>query len=133
MINKINELLKEVETLTAANAEELEALRIKYLSKKGTISLLMNDFRNVPAEQKREVGQYLNKLKETTQNKINELKANFDSVQTVNDDIDLTRTSYPIELGTRHPLSLVKKEICDIFALCLFSACVFTFPYGLFG
>ena len=56
MINKINALLKEVENLKAANAEELEALRIKYLSKKGEISLLMNDFRNVAADQKREVG-----------------------------------------------------------------------------
>lgn len=115
MINKINALLKEVENLKAANAEELEALRIKYLSKKGEISLLMNDFRNVAAGQKREVGQHLNKLKEATQNRINELKASFENVQTTNDDIDLTRTSYPIELGTRHPLSLVKKEICDIF------------------
>ena len=74
MINKINALLKEVENLKAANAEELEALRIKYLSKKGEISLLMNDFRNVAADQKREVGQHLNKLKEATQNRINELK-----------------------------------------------------------
>ena len=71
MINKINALLKEVENLKAANAEELEALRIKYLSKKGEISLLMNDFRNVAADQKREVGQHLNKLKEATQNRIN--------------------------------------------------------------
>ena len=121
MLNKINTLLQEVENLKAANAEELEALRIKYLSKKGAISSLMNDFRNVPAEQKREVGQYLNKLKEATQNKINELKANFDNVQTVSDDIDLTRTSYPIEMGTRHPHSLVKKEICDIFGRLGFS------------
>ena len=68
-------------------------------------------FRNVAADQKREVGQHLNKLKEATQNRINELKASFENVQTTNDDIDLTRTSYPIELGTRHPLSLVKKEI----------------------
>ena len=102
MINKINALLKEVENLKAANAEEVEALRIKYLSKKGEISLLMNDFRNVAADQKREVGQHLNKLKEATQNRINELKASFENVQTTNDDIDLTRTSYPIELGTRH-------------------------------
>ena len=121
MINKINALLKEVENLKAANAEELEALRIKYLSKKGEISLLMNDFRNVAAGQKREVGQHLNKLKEATQNRINELKASFENVQTTNDDIDLTRTSYPIELGTRHPLSLVKKEICDIFGRLGFS------------
>lgn len=121
MINKINALLKEVENLKAANAEELEALRIKYLSKKGEISLLMNDFRNVAADQKREVGQHLNKLKEATQNRINELKASFENVQTTNDDIDLTRTAYPIELGTRHPLSLVKKEICDIFGRLGFS------------
>ena len=121
MIDKINALLKEVENLKAANAEELEALRIKYLSKKGEISLLMNDFRNVAADQKREVGQHLNKLKEATQNRINELKASFENVQTTNDDIDLTRTSYPIELGTRHPLSLVKKEICDIFGRLGFS------------
>ena len=121
MINKINALLKEVENLKAANAEELEALRIKYLSKKGEISLLMNDFRYVAADQKREVGQLLNKLKEATQNRINELKASFENVQTTNDDIDLTRTSYPIELGTRHPLSLVKKEICDIFGRLGFS------------
>lgn len=121
MINKINELLQEIDNLKAANAEELETLRIKYLSKKGEVSLLMNDFRNVAADQKREVGQYLNQLKEATLNKINELKESFDSVQTVNEDIDLTRTAYPIELGTRHPLLLVKKKVCDIFGRLGFS------------
>lgn len=121
MIHKINALLEEVENLQAANAEELEALRIKYLSKKGEISLLMNDFRNVAPEQKREVGQYLNKLKETTQNKINELKERFENTRSVHADIDLTRTAYPVELGTRHPLSIVKKEICDIFGRLGFS------------
>ena len=121
MIDKIKSLLQEVEKIKAANAEELEALRIKYLSKKGEISMLMNDFRNVPAEQKREVGKFINELKETAQNKINELKESFENVQTANDDIDLTRTAYPIELGTRHPLSLVKKEICDIFGRLGFS------------
>ena len=121
MLDKIKALLQEVENMKAANAEELEALRIKYLSKKGEISALMNDFRNVAADQKREVGKYLNELKETTQSKINELKESFENVQTANDDIDLTRTAYPIELGTRHPLSLVKKEICDIFGRLGFS------------
>lgn len=116
MLNKIDALLKEVENLKAANTEELEALRIKYLSKKGRISQLMNEFRNVAADQKRVVGQRLNQLKEVAQNKINELKANFADNQVVNEDIDLTRTAYPIELGTRHPLSIVKKEICDIFS-----------------
>ena len=121
MIDKIKALLQEVENITAANAEELEALRIKYLSKKGEISMLMNDFRNVPAEQKREVGMFINKLKETAQNKINELKEGFENAQTSNDEIGLTRTSNPINLGTRHPLSLVKKEICDIFGRLGFS------------
>ena len=73
MLDKIKALLQEVENMKAANAEELEALRIKYLSKKGEISALMNDFRNVAADQKREVGKYLNELKETTQSKINGL------------------------------------------------------------
>ena len=121
MIDKIKALLQEVENMHAANAGELEALRIKYLSKKGEISMLMNDFRNVPAEQKREVGMYLNQLKETAQQKINELKESFENPQTSNDEIDLTRTAYPIQLGTRHPLSIVKKEICDIFGRLGFS------------
>ncbi|MEG1749981.1 MAG: phenylalanine--tRNA ligase subunit alpha [Tannerellaceae bacterium] len=121
MINKIKDLLQEVENMKAENADELEALRIKYLSKKGEVTLLMNDFRNVAAEQKREVGKFLNELKETAQNKINELKEGFDNVQTTSDDIDLTRTAYPVQLGTRHPLSLVKKEICDIFGRLGFS------------
>ena len=71
IIEQIKELLQQVENIKAANTEELEALRIKYLSKKGIISSLMNDFRNVPAEQKREVGMFINQLKEKTQNKIN--------------------------------------------------------------
>ena len=121
MIDKINALLKEVQSLQASNTEEIEALRIKYLSKKGEISSLMNDFRNVAAEHKREVGQHLNQLKEAAQNKINELKSAFDNAQTSNDDIDLTRTEYPIALGTRHPLSIVKKELCDIFGRLGFS------------
>lgn len=121
MIDKINALLKEVENLKAANADDLEALRIKYLSKKGEISSLMNDFRNVAADQKREVGQHLNKLKEVAQNKINELKASFENEGATDEEIDLTRTAYPVRLGTRHPLSLVKKEICDIFARLGFS------------
>ena len=81
----------------------------------------MNEFRNVAADQKREVGQHLNKLKEVAQNKINELKASFENSQAVNDDIDLTRTAYPSNWGHAHPLSIVKKEICDIFARLGFS------------
>ena len=116
MIAKINQLLQEVEALKAANAEELEALRIKYLSKKGAINDLMADFRNVAAEQKKEVGMRLNELKNKAQEKIAALKEQFESQDTGCDDIDLTRSAYPVELGTRHPLSIVKNEIIDIFA-----------------
>lgn len=63
MLEKINTLKEQIEALTASNAEEIEALRIKYLSKKGEVSALFNDFRNVPNEQKREIGQKLNELK----------------------------------------------------------------------
>ena len=116
MIAKINQLLQDVRTRKAANAEELEALRIKYLSKKGAINDLMADFRNVAAEQKKEVGMRLNELKNKAQEKIAALKEQFESQDTGCDDIDLTRSAYPVELGTRHPLSIVRNEIIDIFA-----------------
>ena len=121
MIEKIKELQNEVKAITAGSVEELEALRIKYLSKKGVIPSLMNDFRLVANEQKREVGQYLNELKTLAQNKINELKNSFENQRFEDHDMDLTRTAYPIPLGSRHPLSIVKKEICDIFARLGFS------------
>jgi phenylalanyl-tRNA synthetase alpha chain len=121
MIDKIKTLLQEIDSLNAGSAEELEALRIKYLSKKGEISSLMNDFRNIAAEQKREVGKYLNELKEKAQDRINELKAHFENTPAGNRTFDLTRTAYPVPLGTRHPISIVKKEICDIFARLGFS------------
>jgi phenylalanyl-tRNA synthetase alpha chain len=116
MIDKIKNLLREVQDIKANSLEELEDLRVKYLSKKGSISALMNDFRNVAAEQKREVGKYLNELKESAQNRINELRENLENSHTSeNDEYDLTRTAYPVPLGSRHPLSLVKREICEIF------------------
>ena len=121
MIDKIDALLKEIEQLTVSSIEETEQLRIKYLSKKGIISSLMDDFRNVPAEQKREIGMKLNVLKQTAQDKIQSLKEQFSSSGTKNDEIDLSRTAYPIALGTRHPLSIVKEEICDIFKRLGFS------------
>ena len=121
MIAKIEQLLKEVEALHASNAEELEALRIKYLSKKGAINDLMADFRNVAAEQKKEVGMRLNELKTKAQDKINALKELFESQDNDCDGLDLTRSAYPVELGTRHPLTIVKNEIIDIFARLGFS------------
>ena len=115
MKERIKELLEEVKGLQAINKDDLESLRIKYLSKKGKITSLFNDFRTVSNEQKREVGQLLNDLKNTAQEKINELKSSLDSKESEENKLDLTRTPDPIELGTRHPLSIVKTEIADIF------------------
>lgn len=116
LLEKIDELLKEVSTLTAQNAEEVEQLRIKYLSKKGEINALMADFRTVPADQKKEVGVKINELKNAALEKINGLKEQMEEAEASCDDIDLTRTAYPVALGTRHPLTVVKNQIIDIFA-----------------
>ena len=116
MIAKIQQLLEEVATLQANSIEEVEALRIKYLSKKGVINALMADFRNVPAEEKKEVGMKLNELKNKAQEQINALKEAVAIQDNSHDDLDLTRTAYPIQLGTRHPLTIVKNEIVDIFS-----------------
>ena len=121
MLAKIEALLQEINGLQAASAEELEALRIKYLSKKGAINALMADFRNVPAEQKKEVGMKLNELKNLAQERIASLKEAFENPDNSAAEMDLTRTAYPIKLGTRHPLSIVKSEIIDIFSRLGFS------------
>ena len=115
MLEKIEELLKEVNNLTASNAEEIEQLRLKYLSKKGEITALMADFRNVPADQKKVVGMKINELKQAALQKINDLKEQNAEAEESADDIDLTRSGYPISLGTRHPLTIVKNQIIDIF------------------
>ena len=121
MTERINALLAEVESLAAADEKELEALRIKYLGKKGLLNDLMADFRNVPAEQKRETGQKINALKTALQDKLNNLRQSIATKEDSHDDLDLTRTPYPIQLGTRHPLSIVKNEIIDIFSRLGFS------------
>jgi len=117
MLQKIEQLMQEIAALQAKDVQEAEALRIKYLSKKGEISQLMNDFRSVPAEQKKEVGMKINELKNLAQEKINALKEGAgEAAATRGASIDLTRTPYPIALGSRHPLTIVKNEIVDIFS-----------------
>ena len=115
--DSIQSLLGQVRSMSAANAQELEELRIKYLSKKGEITSLFNEFRSVPGDQKRELGQLLNQLRQETEARINELREKIND-QMANDQaaLDLTRTPDPIALGTRHPLSLVREEIEDIFS-----------------
>ncbi|MDR1499418.1 MAG: phenylalanine--tRNA ligase subunit alpha [Tannerellaceae bacterium] len=121
MIERIKGLIKEVEELKAANAADIEALRIKYLGRKGEVSQLMSDFRDVASAQKREIGLYLNQLKEKANQKIGDLKDRLATTDTPPDKPDLTRTAYPLAAGTRHPLSIVRKEICDIFGRLGFS------------
>jgi phenylalanyl-tRNA synthetase alpha chain len=115
LLEKIEALLKKVNNLSAQNAEEIEQLRLKYLSKKGEINALMADFRNVSADQKKAVGMKINELKQTAISKINELKEREEEAEVSGDDIDLTRTAYPIQIGTRHPLTIVKNQIVEIF------------------
>lgn len=116
ILDKIASLLEEVKEMKATNAEEIEALRLKYLSKKGEINAVMADFRNVPAEQKKEVGMKINELKQTATERLNALRDALDTNDDAEQGLDLTRTAYPIELGTRHPLTIVKNEIIDIFS-----------------
>ncbi|MDR2499171.1 MAG: phenylalanine--tRNA ligase subunit alpha [Tannerellaceae bacterium] len=116
MIHKISKLHEEINNLKADNAGELESLRIKYLSKKGEIAQLMNEFRTIASEHKREIGQRLNHLKEVAHDKLSEMKELFAHEDSASGQHDLTRTPYPIPLGSRHPLQIVQKEICDTFA-----------------
>lgn len=115
MLDKINALKAEIEALTANGTAEVEELRIKYLSKKGIIPALFNDFRTVPADQKRAIGAAINELKDFATEKINTLRESFSAGDDDFSGLDLTRTASPERLGTRHPLSLVREEIIDIF------------------
>ncbi|MEE4197638.1 MAG: phenylalanine--tRNA ligase subunit alpha [Bacteroidales bacterium] len=115
MIDKINKYLEESKTFDSGNLEEIESFRIKFLGKKGIVNDLFNEFKNVPRENKKEVGQKLNELKQTIQEKINLLKASFEEKSEGISDYDLSLPGDPEVLGTRHPLSIVRNEIIDIF------------------
>jgi phenylalanyl-tRNA synthetase alpha chain len=116
MIEQINRLVAEIDSLKANSKEEVEQLRLKYLSKKGLVSQLFDDFRNVPAEMKREAGQLLNDLKNKAQQKIDSLKSGFDPGESVaSANLDLTRPADHFQPGSRHPLSIIRNQIIDIF------------------
>ncbi|MBP5732154.1 MAG: phenylalanine--tRNA ligase subunit alpha, partial [Bacteroidaceae bacterium] len=116
LIDNIPALLDEVKQLTASTAEDLENLRIKYLSKKGLIPQLMGEFREVAAEQKKELGIRINELKTAAQEQINALREQLNQGGGSEEKLDLTRSAYPTPLGTRHPISIVRDEIIDIFS-----------------
>jgi len=115
MRQKISDLIKEVSEITFKNNEELELFRLKFLSKKGIISELFEDFRNVAVSEKKEVGLILNHLKQAAFEKYNILKSELQSEEDLSEIKDLTRPSFPYSSGSRHPISIVRNEIIDIF------------------
>ena len=117
MIDKIKELIDEAETFSAQSLDEIEAFRIKYLGKKGLLNDYFAEFKNVANEQKKEFGQAINKLKTTAQDKVNALKEELEGNEESNGGLgDLTRPGEPIQIGSRHPISIVKNQIIDIFS-----------------
>ena len=117
MIDQINALTAEINSLTASDAQAAEALRIKYLGKKGVITALFNEFKALDSDSKRTLGKPLNELKSLATEKINELKET--AAQAPDDSVaslDLSRTAAPMPLGTRHPISIVRNEITAIFS-----------------
>jgi len=116
MLEKIKQLKEELENISVSAKQEVEELRIKYISKKGLINQLFADFKNVDAEQKKAVGQAINELKEFALDKINELKENFEAAEQAGGKIDLTMPAEPLRIGSRHPLSIIRNEIIEIFA-----------------
>jgi len=113
----ILQYLAEIGQFSTQNTEELEQFRIKFLSKKGLIPALFEDFKNVPPEQRREVGQALNDLKNKAQDKVNLLKEQIEAGATeVKSGIDLSLPVDFMQLGSRHPLSIIRNEIVQIFS-----------------
>lgn len=116
MLDKIKNLLDEVQSWHASKQEEVEALRIEFLSKKGKITQLFDEFKQVSPELKREVGKQLNQLKDLAQNRINELRAQNEQVAEAANKDDVSKPGVSLDLGGRHPLSIVKNDIINIFA-----------------
>src|SRR5664279_5050420 len=115
MLQKITDLLQEVSSVAVNSSDELELFRLKYLSKKGLISDLFEDFKNVPGAEKKEIGQKLNLLKQSALDKYNFLKTELQN-KDEKSDADLSRPAYPFNLGSRHPISIVRNELIDIFS-----------------
>ena len=117
MIEKIHKLIEEVEAFSTQSAKELEVFRIKFLGKKGVLTDLFASFKEVPNEQKKDFGQAINKLKSVAQEKVNALKVTLENTSVEADFFgDLSRPGAPFSVGARHPISLVKNQIIDIFS-----------------
>jgi phenylalanyl-tRNA synthetase alpha chain len=115
MIDSVREFLVDVEQFTTQNPKELEDFRIKYLGKKGILNDLFAKFKEVPNEQKKEFGQVINLLKNQVNDKIETLKSSFETSDIQSSTIDLTRSGIIKNLGSRHPIQIVKNRIIEIF------------------
>jgi len=116
MLKKITDLLNEVSSFSVTTAEELELFRLKYLSKKGLLSDLFEDFKNVPVTEKKDIGQKINLLKQNALEKYNILKTQLLNQEEKSDVKDLTRPSFPYLIGSRHPISIVRNELIELFS-----------------
>ncbi|QII69913.1 phenylalanine--tRNA ligase subunit alpha [Apibacter sp. B3706] len=121
MINTIKKYLEEVESFTSQKTEDVEQFRIKYLGKKGILNDLFQKFKEVPNENKKEFGQLINNLKQSVAQKINTLKENVGESANVGLQEDLTRPGLALNLGSRHPINIVKHKIINIFKKIGFS------------
>jgi len=121
MLIKVDPIMDEVNSFNSSDPNEIEAFRIKMLGKKGIITGLLAEFRNVPIEHKKEFGQKINVLKKAAQDKVVDLKARVGNSESSKRDLDLSMSGEPFELGSRHPLSIVRKDILDIFTRIGFS------------
>ncbi len=116
MIEKIAGLLQEIEDLKAMREQEIEEFRVRFLGKKGEVTRLFEEFRNVLPEEKKEFGKKLNELKNAATAKIEELRAILEeSTEAAECSFDLTKPGDACELGTRHPISITREEIISIF------------------
>ena len=114
MLDKVTQLLQKAEGFTPKSKKELEEFRLSFLGKKGFLNELFAAFKDVSIENKKEFGQAINKLKQSVQSKIEEFKGSFDE-ENNDDEIDFTRPISLDNLGSRHPISLIRKKIVDIF------------------
>ncbi|KIO52396.1 phenylalanine--tRNA ligase subunit alpha [Flavobacterium hibernum] len=117
MIDKIKDYIGEAQAFSTENAAELEAFRIKFLGKKGVLNDFFAEFKNVPNDQKKEFGQVINALKTAAEDKVKAIVEALESKQETKGVFgDLTRAAEPVIIGSRHPISIVKNQIIDIFA-----------------
>jgi phenylalanyl-tRNA synthetase alpha chain len=116
MNKKIEQIIKDIESLTIKTRDDAESFRLRYLSKKGIIADLFTDFRILPPDQKKLLGQRINELKNMAQEKIDSFLSSTGGPTTDKQEIDLTRPGQPLPLGSRHPVSIIRKEIIDIFS-----------------